>query len=69
MWLGQNTGYLIVYFYAESVRVQTSIILQIVYLTLAMVGYCILETQQRWKRSELPSMPMKTVIVIDSKSY
>jgi hypothetical protein len=55
MWLGQNVGYLVVYLYGSSVSVRTAIILQIVYLTLAMAGYFALEIKQyRQRRSEPP---------------
>ncbi|UJR11292.1 hypothetical protein I4U23_015473 [Adineta vaga] len=50
IWLAQNTGYLVVYLYASSIRVRTSIILQIVYLTIALIGYFILELHQYLNR-------------------
>ncbi len=56
MWLGQNIGYLLVYLYGPSVRVRTAIILQIVYLTIAMLGYFGVEIQQCKKRARIASI-------------
>ncbi|CAF1435492.1 unnamed protein product [Didymodactylos carnosus] len=50
--LWQNIGYLIVYLYAAEIRVKISIILQIIYLTLSMVGYFILEIKERKRNKD-----------------
>jgi hypothetical protein len=55
MWLGQNIGYLVVYLYGPSIRVRTAIILQIVYLTVAMLTYFGVEIQQCKKRARTAS--------------
>ncbi|CAF1533952.1 unnamed protein product, partial [Adineta steineri] len=39
LWLGQNIGYFVVYIYGPSMLTQTAIILQIIYLTIALLGY------------------------------
>ncbi|UJR16582.1 hypothetical protein I4U23_003482 [Adineta vaga] len=52
LWLGQNAGYFIVYFYGPTLRVQTTIILQLVYLTLALVGYFLVEIHLYRKRRQ-----------------
>lgn len=53
LWLGQNVGYFVVYFYGPSMRAQTTIILQIIYLTIAMLGYFVVEIQLCRKRRQI----------------
>ncbi|CAF1286885.1 unnamed protein product [Adineta steineri] len=43
LWLGQNIGYFVVYIYGPSMLTQTAIILQIIYLTIALLGYFAVE--------------------------
>ncbi|CAF1431100.1 unnamed protein product [Rotaria sordida] len=56
LWLGQNIGYFVVYFCGSSLRVQTTIILQLVYLTIALLGYFAVEIQQYRKRLMIASI-------------
>lgn len=53
MWFGQNIGYFIVYLYAGFIRVRISIILQIIYLTIALIGYFTLEIYQKLKKTNI----------------
>ncbi|CAF3944911.1 unnamed protein product [Rotaria sordida] len=56
LWLGQNIGYFVVYLCGSSLRVQTTIILQLVYLTIALLGYFAVEIQQYRKRLMIASI-------------
>ncbi|CAF5145101.1 unnamed protein product, partial [Rotaria sp. Silwood1] len=61
MWLGDNTGHLVVYLYAGSLRARTSIILQIIYLTIALIGYFILDIKQTYQQKKLPPVALANV--------
>ncbi|CAF4185263.1 unnamed protein product [Rotaria sordida] len=56
LWLGQNIGYFVVYLCGPSLRVQTIIILQLVYLTIALLGYFAVEIRQYRKRLMIASI-------------
>jgi len=53
----QNAGGLVVFLTSSALRVRTSIILQIVYLTVATICYLIIEFRQRGT-SKITSTPM-----------
>ncbi|CAF2882992.1 unnamed protein product [Rotaria sp. Silwood2] len=65
MLLGQNTGHIVVYLYAGSLRARTSIILQIIYLTIALIGYFILVIKQTYQQQKLPPVTLTKVAVIE----
>ncbi|CAF3844714.1 unnamed protein product [Rotaria sp. Silwood1] len=67
MWLGENTGHLVVYLYAGSLRARTSIILQIIYLTIALIGYFILDIKQTYQQQKLPPVTLANVAVIETQ--
>ncbi|CAF3797517.1 unnamed protein product [Rotaria sp. Silwood1] len=67
MWLGENTGHLVVYLYAGSLRARTSIILQIIYLTIALIGYFILDIKQTYQQKKLPPVALANVAVIETQ--
>lgn len=64
LWLGQNLGYFVVYIYGPSIRTQTTIILQIIYLTIALIGYFIVEIQEYRKRLQTDWIDKHTEIAV-----
>ena len=67
MFCGDFAGYLIVYLYASAIRTRIAIILQIIYLTIAIIGYSIIQIKQNYKRFKRSSNILINMNDIDNQ--
>ncbi|CAF1115032.1 unnamed protein product [Adineta steineri] len=69
----QETASLIIFFYATMLRVRTQIILQLIYLTLAMLSYIIIAIKQRRTSTtddddDKQTFVLNSIIMVPSKN-